>query len=338
MCSQRAHYSDNIQILSAKMGSIDASYQDDAQKIVAERHLANRTLWIHDKPVLLTGPGCDLDAANSASCDLMVKGAPVPAVHVAAKPHQSPPIAPAANVCETITDLPSAPTTASDKHPPPLQRADLLKALDDYTAALAAIRKAQDRADLDNAAAQASAAVGALAQSAPIPYGAAAGPVAKASSSAVLWLVGQDLGYRRLHELQNATRIACEPMDVLADALEVVLEEQRDASIDAVSKKIEVATGPAGAALNQRLDDLMNQRDAIETAATDAVLAPTRGHCGGATLKSLAAQMKTTAQQLPAATHVLTATATVLSTTETVLSLGKQFSGTAARSCHSWKI
>jgi hypothetical protein len=156
-----------------------------------------------------------------------------------------------------------------------------LKALDDYTAALAAIRKAQDRADLDNAAAQASAAVGALAQSAPIPYGAAAGPVAKASSSAVLWLVGQDLGYRRLHELQNATGIACEPMDVLADVLEVVLEEQRDASIDAVSKKIEVATGPAGAALNQRLDDLMNQRDAIETAATDAVLAPTRGHCGG---------------------------------------------------------
>jgi hypothetical protein len=186
-------YSDNIQIFSAKMGSIDASYQDNAQRIVAERHLGNRTLWIHDKPVLLTGPGCDLDAANSAPCDLMVKGAPVPTVHVAAKPE---PIAPAANVCETITDLPSAPTTDSDKHPPPLQRADLLKALDNYTAALAAITKAQDRADFDNAAAQVSAAVGALAQSAPGPYGAAAGPVAKASSSAVLWLVGQDLDYR----------------------------------------------------------------------------------------------------------------------------------------------
>jgi hypothetical protein len=96
-----------------------------------------------------------------------------------------------------------------------------------------------------------------------------------------------------------------------------------ESSIDAVSKKIEVATGAAGAALNQRLDDLMNQRDAIETAATDAVLALPKVIAAAATLKSLAAQMKTTAQQLPAATHVLT-------TTETVLSLGKQFSGTVA--------
>jgi hypothetical protein len=231
-------FSDNVQNLSAKMGSIDASYQDNAQKIVAERHLGNRTLWIHEKPVLLTGPGCDLDAANSVPCDLIAKGAPLPTVHTAAKPE---PIAPTANVCETITDLPAAPTpsaptpseptTGSDKHPPPLQRADLLRALDNYTAALAAITKAQDRADFDNAAAKVSAAVGALAQSAPGPYGAAAAPVAKASTNAVLWLVGQDLDYRRLHELQNATGVACEPMHVLADALGVVLEEQRDARL-----------------------------------------------------------------------------------------------------------
>jgi hypothetical protein len=101
--------------------------------------------------------------------------------------------------------------------------------LDNYTAALAAITKAQDRADFDNAAAKVSAAVGALAQSAPGPYGAAAAPIAKASTNAVLWLIGQDLDYRRLHELQNATGVACEPMHVLADALGVVLEEQRDA-------------------------------------------------------------------------------------------------------------
>jgi hypothetical protein len=106
-----------------------------------------------------------------------------------------------------------------------------LRALDNYTAALAAITKAQDRADFDNAAAEVSAAVGTLAQSVPSPYGAAAAPVAKASTNAVLWLVGQDLDYRRLHELQNATRVACEPMHVLADALGVVLEEQRDARL-----------------------------------------------------------------------------------------------------------
>src|SRR5260370_23857539 len=112
-----------------------------------------------------------LDAGNSVPSDLMAKGAPVP----------------------TVRPTPT-------KQPPPLQRADLLRALDNYTAALAAITKAQDRADFDNAAAKVSSAVGALAHSAPGPYGAAAAPVAKASTNAVLWLVGQDLDYRRLQE------------------------------------------------------------------------------------------------------------------------------------------
>ena len=143
-------FSENVRALSTKMASIDASYQDNARKIVDERHLGNRTLWVHEKPVLLTGPGCDFDATNSIPGDLVAQGTPAPAVHVAAKPE---PTAPSANVCETITDLPSAPTTDTDKHPPPLQRADLLRALDNYTGALAAITKAQDRADFDNAAA-----------------------------------------------------------------------------------------------------------------------------------------------------------------------------------------
>jgi hypothetical protein len=50
-------FSENVQTFSTKMASIDASYQDNAQKIVAERHLANRTQWVHDRSVLLTGPG-----------------------------------------------------------------------------------------------------------------------------------------------------------------------------------------------------------------------------------------------------------------------------------------
>ena len=94
-------------------------------------------------------------------------------------------------------------------------------------------------------------------------------------------------------------------------------------SIDAVSKKIEIATGPGEAALSQRLDDLMNQREAIETAATEAVLALPEVIAAAATLNRLAARMKTTAQQLPAATNVLT-------TTATVLSLAQQFSQAVA--------
>ena len=270
-------FSENVQTLSTKMASIDASYQDNAQKIVAERHLGNRILWVHEKPVLLTGPGCDFDATYSIPCDLMAQGTPAPAVHVAAKPE---PIAPSANLCETITDLPAASTTDTDKHPAPLRRADLLRALDNYTGALAAITKAQDRADFDNAAADVSAAAGALAQSAPGPYGAAAAPVAKASTNAVLWLVGQDLDYRRLHELQNATRIACEPMHVLADALGVVLEEQRDARLRGLFvllvRKTKALNGIRAAphvtdeAYGAAIDDAEAAADAFETVrATD---------------------------------------------------------------------
>jgi hypothetical protein len=270
-------FSENVQALSTKMASIDASYQDSAQKIVAERHLSNRILWMHERPVLLTGPGCDLDAAGSLPCDLMAKGAPVPTVHIVPEPE---PIAPTASVCETITDLPTAPTTDSEKHASPLQRADLLRALDNYTAALAAITKAQDRADFDNAAAEVSAAVGALAQSAPGPYGAAAAPVAKASTNAALWLVGQDLDYRRLHELQNATRIACEPMHILADALGVVLEEQRDARLSGLfvllvrkTQALNIARSAprlTDQAYGAAIDDAEAAADAFETVrATD---------------------------------------------------------------------
>ena len=98
-------------------------------------------------------------------------------------------------------------------------------------------------------------------------------------------------------------------------------------SIDAVATQLELATSPDGAALNQRLDDLMNQRDAIETAATDAVLALPEVIAAAAALNALAAQMNTTARQLPAATNVLT-------TTATVLALGQQFSGTLVNPHH----
>ena len=213
-------FADNVQTFSTKMGSIDASYRENAQKIVAERHLANRTLWVHDKPKLVTSPGCDFDTTNPVPCDLMAEGAALPLVNGVSR---ADPTAPGPDVCQAATDLPTLPTPDGGKRAAHLERADLLKALDNYTAALAAITNAQDRADFDNATAKASAAVGELAG----PYAS----VAKPSSSAVLWLVGQDLDYRRLHELQNATQQACEPIHVLTDALGVALEEQRDARL-----------------------------------------------------------------------------------------------------------
>ena len=220
-------YSDNVQTLSSKMRSIDSSYQENTQKIVAERHLTDRTLWIHNKPALASGPGCDAHAPNTVPCDLVVRGTAVPAVRPLDLPAKSPPLA-SADICEpTAGDTPS-PTTHTVKSLPPLQRAELLRALDNYTAGLAAVTKAQDRADFDDAAAKVSAGVGSLAQTAATASGIgaaaapAAGGVAKASSNAILWVVGQDLDHRRLEQLQIATREACKPIHTLAFALAVI--------------------------------------------------------------------------------------------------------------------
>jgi hypothetical protein len=241
-------YSDNVQTLTSKMGSIDSSYQENTQKIVAERHLTDRTLWIHNKPALASGPGCDADAPNIVPCDLVVRSTAVPAVKPLDPPAKPPPIA-STDICEPTTGDTSFPTTDTVKNLPPLQRAQLLRALDHYTAGLAAVTKAQDRADFDDAAAKVSAGVGSLAQTAATAsgVGAAAAPavgaVAKASSNAILWLVGQDLDHRRLEQLQIATREACKPIHMLAFALAVILEEQRgnrlDGLLDLLSAKIQ---------------------------------------------------------------------------------------------------
>jgi hypothetical protein len=107
-------FSDNVQTFSSKMGSIDSSYQDEAHKIVAERHLSDRTQWIHNRPVLVSGAGCDADAPNSVRCDLVAKGAVVPTVKpvdIAAKPQ---PIVPAVDICEPTAGPIPSPTKGQD--------------------------------------------------------------------------------------------------------------------------------------------------------------------------------------------------------------------------------
>jgi hypothetical protein len=225
-------YSSDVQTLSTKMASIDTSYQDGGQQIIAEKHLSNRLQWIQRKPLLAAGPGCNAQTRTNSAvpCDLIEKGAAVNTVGTVVDPPQ--PVPPAVDACETATDLSSKPTAiGTAKTAPPLQRADLPKAFDNYTAALAAVTKAQDRADFDAAAAKVSAAVGALAG----PYATAA----KASSNAALWLVGQELDYRRLEELKIATGLACEPIHILAPALGVVLDEQRGDRLDVLHTVLE---------------------------------------------------------------------------------------------------
>jgi hypothetical protein len=93
-------------------------------------------------------------------------------------------------------------------------------------------------------------------------------------------------------------------------------------AIETVGKKIELATG-SDDELETQLDALMQAREAIETAATDAVLALPEVMAAAATLNALSAEMKTSAQELAAPTNALTKTAAVLA-------LGQQFSQVVA--------
>jgi hypothetical protein len=237
-CSPYA-FSDDVQALSTKMASIDTSSQDTAQKIVAEKHLYNRLEWILDKPILAATAGCDPNAPANVTCDLMIDTQENPPAY---KTQGSQTVAPKKNVCEPTPSPVPTPTKQTVEALPPLDRAALPKSLDTYFAALAAIARAQDRADFDSAAAKASAAVGGLAQSGATASGAAAagaplvGNLAKASSNAALWLVGQALDYQRLQQLRIATSAACEPVHTLAAVMNILLEEQREVRLQGLIK------------------------------------------------------------------------------------------------------
>ena len=113
-----------------------------------------------------------------------------------------------------------------------LQVSGLLQALQNYTAALSALTNAQDRADFDNASSNLSTAVGsfiggiATASGVAAPLAPAVSELADTSSNLVLWLVGEDLDYRRLKKLKLAVSTASLPMHTLTQALGVNLDDQ----------------------------------------------------------------------------------------------------------------
>jgi hypothetical protein len=232
-------FSDNTQAFSKAMASIDTSYKDTGQKIQDEQQQAAHIEWIRDRPRLMPGPGCKASAADSKGtepCDIVRPDQPQAGklpVPEAPAPKAKPP----ADVCQADPEALPVDVEVQAKKAAKLSRTDLLKAVDNYIAALAAVSNAQDRTDFDNAAAKVSAAVGTLVQTAAgatpaAPAAGTAGAVAKATTNAVLWLVGQGLDYQRLQELRRGTEAACEPMHVLSKAIAVVLEEQRGNRLD----------------------------------------------------------------------------------------------------------
>jgi hypothetical protein len=213
--------------MSTETSGISASEQQIQTAITNQKYQNSRYDWIQKRAELAPGPGCS--PGYTVACELV--GAPADPIPTAA-PKTAPP-AKSTDVCETSStanpvNAPSAttPVNATSAEQKPLTTADLLKALDNYTAALAAVTKAQDRADFDTAAGKLSAAVGGLAQAAG-PYGAAAAPIAKASINVALWVVGEALDNQRLEELRIATHAACEPVHVVTAALGLLLDNDR---------------------------------------------------------------------------------------------------------------
>jgi hypothetical protein len=158
-------YSDSVQTLNTKMHAVDSSYQDTALRIAAEKQLADRIKWVSGRTALVLSPGCAVDPdATEEPCALTSTTAKKPAL-VAVDTTVKPPskTTSASQVCKPAPVPAPSPQAQSTRAVKNLTPAELITRLDNYAAALAAVTKAQDRADFDNAAAKVSAAVATLA-------------------------------------------------------------------------------------------------------------------------------------------------------------------------------
>lgn len=100
-----------------------------------------------------------------------------------------------------------------------------------------------------------------------------------------------------------------------------------DTSIDVLSNQItQTPNGPLFKQLMARHDDLVDERNAILAAATEAVLELPQVVAAAATLNALANQMNAVAQNLPNVTNVINA----LAGSTSVLSSAQHFANTLA--------
>ena len=200
-------YSDDSQRFSTNNASLNTSYSNTKTRIAAERRLDNRMEWVSTRPAkLFVGPGCVAASTPLDACDLSKVNPPVPALTALAPTSSAPTSSkPTEDICRI---------QQPDVHPDevnkskidalkPVSREDIFASLRDYSAALVAITKAQDRADFDAAAGKVSGAVGGLVASASLASGGVGAPVfgavATASADIVLWVVGQALDHQRVH-------------------------------------------------------------------------------------------------------------------------------------------
>ncbi len=228
-------YSTQIQAFGNKVSALESSYKDTAQKIVTEKHQADRADWILLRTKIERSPSCvdkaDTTGSKPIPCEIWT------AEHRAAwdADQAKQPVPVAATQPDETPEVKQLKDNARRLTPPDKQK--LFTAIDNYSAALIALTKAEDRAAFDNAAGKLSAAVGSLAASAAAlaggPAGAAASPgigtLASSSTNAIFWLVGQGLDYQRLKTLRISTQAANTAIHTLAaNAIgDPILSDQR---------------------------------------------------------------------------------------------------------------
>jgi hypothetical protein len=279
-------FSDQIQTLNTKVGAIDTAYQDTAQKILMEKHLDNRIKWIQERDKLASGLGCSdfsdnrkIDKGEIDSCDLltMEEGIAKEKEKEKEKENKNEALASSLTDVTSVESIQIKGWKQKVQGLTSLQQTDILKAIDNYTSALVAITKAEDRTAFDNAAAKVSASVGGLLTSVGLVSGAGAvgapayGAIAKASSTALLYFVGQGLDYQRLHQLQISTNEASESIHILAQVIgDPILSNQRHKRLNGLggilTKKVST--------VNHLVDNLMTKKPPLTDSVYGAAIGP----------------------------------------------------------------
>jgi hypothetical protein len=147
--------------------------------------------------------------------------------------------------------------------------ADLLASkLKAYAAALQAVTNAADRAALDAAIGDLSKSAGGLAGSVGMAAGPASAAVATAAVSAgvslVGWIIGTVEDARRFEALDSTLRVTCEPIRVLAEAADTLIDARlveiaatRRESVVRIQLGMKRLRGEEFYRRDQEVDDLM---------------------------------------------------------------------------------
>ncbi|MQP68285.1 hypothetical protein GE253_23480 [Niveispirillum sp. SYP-B3756] len=210
-------YSEQVGKYNTAVSNLRSNYSATAESINNDSTLKDHMDWLIIRPELKLGLGCTGTAPKANPCALTM-GSEVP------------------------TAPGSPPAERRDpKKDPKKDPNEILKVLNNYTAALVSLTNAEDSAAFDAAASKASTAVSSLAAAADLPLSA----VIKPAGNFLFWLIGQKLDYDRLQALHETITAADPSIQVLSVALKTSLsgqnEKQQGNLLDLLGSQIKYA-------------------------------------------------------------------------------------------------